>query len=29
MNILYFLDLPVEMVKFCFFLPVNSEEGES
>ena len=29
MFILLFLDLPVEMLKFCFFLPVNSEEGES
>ena len=29
MIILYFLDLPVEMLKFWFFTSVNSEEGES
>ena len=29
MTILYFLDLPVEMLKFLFFLPANSKEGES
>ena len=30
MIILFFLDLPVEMLKKNFFLvPVNSEEGES
>ena len=29
MFILYFLDLPVEMLKCFIFLPVNSEEGES
>ena len=29
MIILFFLDLPVEMLKFWFFIlvPVNSEEG--
>ena len=31
MIILFFLDLPVEMLKFGFFflVPVNTEEGES
>ena len=30
MIILYFLDLPVKLLKFLlFFLPVYSEEGES
>ena len=29
MIILFFLDLPVEMLIFCFLVPVNSEEGES
>ena len=28
-HLLYPLDLPVVMLKFLFFLPVNSEEGES
>ena len=29
MIVLYFLDLPVELLKFLFVLPVNSEKGES